>query len=67
MKRRVALGAIAVALILAVLGWYSWGARHTPASQPELVSLDAGNSGSMVEAFNRDASSVRILLLLSPT
>lgn len=67
MKRRVTLGAIALALILAALGWYSWGPRHAPHGQPELVSLDAGNSGSVVEAFNRDASSVRILVLLSPT
>ena len=67
MKRKAVLAASALVLILAALGWYSWGPRQAPPGQPELVSLDAGNSGSVVEAFNRDAGSVRILLLLSPT
>ena len=67
MKRKAVLAASLLAVVLAALSWYSWGPRQAPLGQPALVSLDTGNSGSVVEAFNRDAGSVRILLLLSPT
>jgi hypothetical protein len=72
-KRRRWLRAILVAAIVGFLllgaGWilYQYVPRHTPAGQPELVELPAGDLDAFTAAFNGASSSVRVVLMLSPT
>jgi len=57
-------------LILAVIagtGYYFYGGSTTPQGQPALTRLNAGNMASLKDAFNQSQSSVRVLLMLSPT
>ncbi len=47
--------------------YYLYGGGATPKGQPPLMSLNAGNMTALKDAFNGSASSVRVLLMLSPT
>jgi hypothetical protein len=50
-----------------IAAWYSLQPRHTPPGQPPLDSLNVQNLSDFKKAFNDSASSVRLVLLLSPT
>ena len=57
------------AVIVIVLGvaYYFYGGGKTPKGQPPLVSLNASNMPELKGAFNNSASSLRLLVMLSPT
>lgn len=55
---------------LVVLGfgfWYAFAPSRTPAPQPPLTKLTEQDFSQFKSAFDRDPSSVRLILLLSPT
>jgi hypothetical protein len=70
MKRKTSIFVIGVVAalgaayyVLGVLG----GEHQTPAGQPALVSINAGNFSALKDSFNSAPRSVRLVALLSPT
>ena len=66
MKRALAIGLAAV-LVVALAGLYYMRAGHAPAGQPALVEMNSRVLSGLQADFNRAPSSVRVVLLLSPT
>ena len=66
MKRAMTIGLIAV-LGAAVVGLYYTRSGHAPAGQPPLVEMNSQLLSALQEDFNQAPSSVRVILLLSPT
>ena len=64
-RKTIILGIVLVCV--AVVLFYLYAGGQTPAGQPPLVRLNAGNFSTLVEAFNSASSSARLVLLLSPT
>ena len=64
-----ASAAILLVLILAAAGtaYYLYAGGSTPAGQPALTKLNAGNFELLKTEFNRASDSTRILVLVSPT
>lgn len=60
---------IVLAVVLAIVGGIFYLARpgSPPAGQPPLVELSGRALAALQAEFNRTASSLRIILLLSPT
>lgn len=61
---------ILIAIVAAFAGlaeWYAHQPRRTPPGQPPLDSLNSRNVSDFKKAFNTSPSSVRLVLLLSPT
>jgi hypothetical protein len=58
-----------VVIILVVLGslYYFYGGHTTPKGQPALVSFSSNDLAPLKSAFNASASSIRIVVMLSPT
>jgi hypothetical protein len=58
-----------VAVLLVVFGamYYFYGGHSTPKGQLPLVSFSSGNLMPLKIAFNDSASSVRVVVMLSPT
>jgi hypothetical protein len=58
-----------VVIVLALLGaaYYFYGGSSTPKGQPRLVSFSSGDLTPLKGAFNDSASSIRVLVMLSPT
>jgi len=58
-----------VVVIVAVFGlaYYLYGGHTTPQGQPPLASFSSGDLTPLKTAFNNSASSVRVLVMLSPT
>ena len=56
-------------LLLVVLGaaYYFYGGHSVPKGQPTLVSFSSSDLAPLKEAFNKAASSARVVVLLSPT
>lgn len=56
-------------LLLVVLGaaYYFYGGHSVPRGQPPLVSFSSGDLAPLKTAFNASASSIRIVVMLSPT
>jgi len=56
-------------IVLALLGaaYYFYGGSSTPKGQPRLVSFSSSDLAPLKGAFNDSASSIRFLVLLSPT
>jgi hypothetical protein len=66
MKRRgVGLGFSAVVIFVGL--FYFYGGHQTPRGQAALADLNAANLGELKNEFNESKSSVRMLVLLSPT
>jgi len=63
---RRSAGAIVLLLLLCGGAWYL-SQPEVPAGQPPLVTLDTASFASLREAFNRDVTHVRIIVLPSPT
>jgi len=63
-KSKWLLGLLGLAFILA-FAWYFFFAAITPRGQPPLTRLSSNDA--FVDQFNRDASTARMVLLLSPT
>jgi len=57
------------ALLLAALGavYYFYGGHSTLKGQPPLVSFASGDLTPLKTAFNGSASSIRVVVMLSPT
>lgn len=65
MKKRILLGAAAI--IAALIAAYFLLPSRTPPPQPPMETLSANNFPDFLNAFNKDTSEVRLVLLLSPT
>jgi len=60
---------ILVALVLIVFGfaYYFYGGSATPKGQPPLVRFSSDDLTPLKSAFNNSASSIRVVVMLSPT
>ena len=65
--RKVSLLAAVVGPIVLAAAYLVYAPRRVPEGQPALVRLDAGNIGTLRDAFNAAAGGTRLLVLLSPT
>ncbi len=65
-KASLVLGTVIIVCLL-IAGWYARGPRQTPPGQPPLTALSADNFAELQRTFNDAPSSVRMVLLLSPT
>jgi hypothetical protein len=66
MKRKTIILLIAIAIAAGAL-FYFYGGHSTPKGQQALVSFSSGDLTTLKSDFNGSASSVRVLLMLSPT
>ena len=64
-RKRIAL-VLALAAGFAIF-YYLYGGSSVPKGQPSLMSLDTNNMSALKDAFNSSPSSIRVLLMLSPT
>ena len=67
MRRIWLIGLIALAVVALLAGLYFGRGSRPPAGQPALLEIDDKTLPDFQAQFNRDASSLRIILLLSPT
>ena len=67
MKKALIMLVVIVVVVAAVATWYAHQPRRTPLGQPPLDSLNPQNLSEFQKAFNAFPSSVRLVLLLSPT
>jgi hypothetical protein len=58
---------LAVGLLLLAAGYYFYGGHTTPKGQPPLLSFASGDLTPLKNAFNSSASSIRVVVMLSPT
>jgi hypothetical protein len=58
---------LAVGLLLLAAGYYFYGGHTTPKGQPPLLSFASGDLTPLKDAFNSSASSIRVVVMLSPT
>jgi len=58
-----------IVLVVAVLAvaYYFYGGHSTPKGQPPLASFSGNDLTPLKTAFNNSASSIRVLVMLSPT
>jgi hypothetical protein len=64
MKRAI-VWAAAVLVLLAI--FYIWGPSSVPPGQEPLLTLTSSNFSDFQKAFDADADTPRLVLLLSPT
>jgi hypothetical protein len=67
MKKALIILAVLIVAVAGVAIWYARQPRRTPRGQPALESITSATLSDFQEAFNRSPSSVRMVLLLSPT
>ena len=65
-RRKIALAAVIVALLLAA-AWVQFGGHRTAPGQPPLAELNAGSLEQLRTDFNAAADQPRMIVLLSPT
>jgi hypothetical protein len=58
---------LAVGLLLLAAGYYFYGGHTTPKGQPPLLSFASGDLTPLKNTFNSSASSIRVVVMLSPT
>jgi hypothetical protein len=63
-RRRIVLVMVLVAFEAL---YYFYGGHSTPKGQPPLVSFSSGDLMPLKTAFNDSASSIRVVVMLSPT
>ncbi len=63
-RKRILL--FAVLLVFGAM-YYFYGGHSTPKGQPPLVSFSSGDLTPLKTAFNGSASSIRVVVMLSPT
>jgi hypothetical protein len=58
-----------VVVLLVAFGavYYFYGGHSTPNGQPPLISFSSGDLMLLKTAFNTSASSIRVVVMLSPT
>jgi len=64
-RKRIFSVVLAVALLGAA--YYFYGGSSTPKGQPRLVSFSSGDLTPLKGAFNDSATSIRVVVMLSPT
>ena len=64
-RKRILLFAVLLVAFGAV--YYFYGGHSTPKGQPPLVSFSSGDLTPLRTAFNGSASSIRVVVMLSPT
>ena len=64
-RKRIFSVVIAVALLGAA--YYFYGGSSAPKGQPRLVSFSSGDLAPLKGAFNDSATSIRVVVMLSPT
>ncbi len=64
-RKRIFSVVLAVALLGAA--YYFYGGSSTPKGQPRLVSFSSGDLTPLKGAFNDSATSIRVVIMLSPT
>ncbi len=64
-RKRILLVAVLLVAFGAVHHFY--GGHSTPKGQPPLISFSSGDLTPLKTAFNSSASSIRIVVMLSPT
>ena len=64
-RKRIVFVTLAAVGLLAF--YYLYGGSTVPNGQQPLVRLDSANVASLKDSFNASASSVRLLVLVSPT
>lgn len=67
MKKALIVFALIASLFAGFAVWHAYRPRQTPRGQAPLESLNSRNLGNFQKAFNSSPSSVRMVLLLSPT
>lgn len=67
MKKALILLALIVAGFAGLAVWYARRPRQAPRGQAPLESLSSSNLADFQNAFNSSPSSVRLVLLFSPT
>jgi hypothetical protein len=63
-KRILLIASVVAALVVA---YYLYGRHSTPNGQPPLASFSGNDITPLKTAFNNSASSIRVLVMLSPT
>jgi hypothetical protein len=66
MSRRRTLFVVLVVAVLVVV-YYFYGGHSTPKGQPPLANFSGNDLTPLKTAFNNSASSIRVLVMLSPT
>ena len=67
-QKRIILIVVAVVIAVALLViYYFYLGSTVPNGQQALARLDSSNIGSLKNAFNESADSIRVLVMLSPT
>jgi len=67
-RKRIILILVAMAIATALLVvYYFYLGSTVPNGQPPLARLNSSNIGSLKNAFNESANSVRVIVMLSPT
>ncbi len=67
MSRRKGIIFGSVVAFVFLVFYYLYGGSTAPKGQQPLVRLNSSNLASLKDAFNGSASSVRLLVLVSPT
>lgn len=65
-RRKIALVAVIVGLLLAA-AWYQFGGHRTAPGQPPLAELNTESLEQLRVDFNAAADQPRMIVLLSPT
>jgi len=66
MNRKRMLLIVALLMVFGAV-YYLYGGHSTPKVQPPLASFSSGDLTPLKTAFNGSASSVRVVVMLSPT
>jgi hypothetical protein len=66
MNRRRMLLVVALLMVFGA-GYYFYGGHSTPKLQPPLASFSSADLTPLKTAFNSSASSIRVVVMLSPT
>ena len=64
-RKRILLGFVVLIVLGAV--YFFYGGHLVPKGQPPLVSFSSGDLTPLKTAFNGSASSIRVVVMLSPT
>ena len=65
-RKGIIVASVLAAIAFMVFYYFFWGSTAPNGQQP-LVRLNSSNIGSLKDAFNGSANSVRLVVMLSPT
>jgi hypothetical protein len=66
-RKRILVFAVLVVTFGAVYYFYFYAGHSTPKGQSPIVSFSSGDLNPLKTAFNGSASSIRVVVMLSPT